>query len=170
MLLVLGGAMVAACAPAPTLSPSAAPASSPSAASAAIACTPADVTASAASWGGAAGSRGADVAVESTATSCILPPRPVVAILDATGAAVVQTSPVVATGEPTVGPGQPRSFSVIFSNWCDAAVRLPLRPVLLIGSGEIEIAGLSLATTDDLPPCNGPGQPASLSTTDWVPR
>jgi hypothetical protein len=45
---------------------------------------------------------------------------------------------------------------------------LPLRVVLRSGSAGIPIPGLDLAA-DDLPPCNGPGQPASLSANPWQP-
>src|SRR4051812_33014680 len=84
------------------------------------ACAKGDIHASGGPWGGAAGSRGADVVVEyAGATSCLLPPRPVVAMFDATGTVVVQTRPIVATDEPALSPGRAWSFSVLFSNWCD---------------------------------------------------
>jgi hypothetical protein len=158
-----------------TVSPSpsreASPNAAPTGASVVAACSTADIHASGGPWGGAAGSRGADVVVDyDGATSCLLPPRPVVALFDATGSVVVQTRPVVATDEPALSPGRAWSFSMLFSNWCDRAARLPLRPVVVLASGEVEIGGLSVATSDDLPPCNGPGQPAALSATDWEPR
>jgi hypothetical protein len=143
----------------------------PSGASSVAACSTADIHASGGPWGGAAGSRGADVVVDyDGATSCLLPPRPVVAMFDATGTVVAQTRPVVATDEPALSPGRAWSFTVLFSNWCNRAARLPLRPVVVLAGGEVAIGGLSLATSDDLPPCNGPGQPAALSATDWEPR
>jgi hypothetical protein len=159
-----------------TVSPSPSQAAStsslaPSGAPVVAACSKADVHASGGPWGGAAGSRGADVVVEyAGATSCLLPPRPVVAVFDATGTVVLQTRPIVATDEPALSPGRAWSFSMLFSNWCDRAARLPLRPVVVLASGELEIGGLSMATSDDLPPCNGPGQPAALSATDWELR
>jgi hypothetical protein len=157
-----------------TLSPSVGPVTIPGGASAApsapppTACSTADVRVSGGPWGGAAGSRGADVTVSVTGTgSCLLPPRPVVAIVDATRTVVLQTKPVVASGERTLTPGGPTAFSILFGNWCDPSPKLPLRPVLVLDSGLVEISGLALATVDALPPCNGPGQPASLSASDW---
>jgi hypothetical protein len=162
--LLLGAALVAGCGATP--SPSAAPTAAPSRASGS--CTTADVQASGGPWGGAAGSRGADVSVKlKGTTSCLLPPRPVVALLNATGAVVLQTKPIVAASQPPLKAGQTASFSIILSNWCDRAAKLPLRPALILDSGAVEIAGLALATADDLPPCNGPGQPASLTATEW---
>jgi hypothetical protein len=169
--LLLLGAVAAGCTA--TLAPSIGPVAIPGGASPAGSvpagpCSTVDVKASGGPWGGAAGSRGADVAVTVTGTgSCRLPPRPVVALVDATRTVVLQTKPVVAAGERTLAPGGPASFSILFSNWCEPAPKLPLRPVLVLDSGLVEISGLALATVDALPPCNGPGQPASLSATDW---
>jgi hypothetical protein len=171
--LLLGAALVAGCGA--TLSPSLGPVTIPGGSTAsgsapAGPCSTADIKASGGPWGGAAGSRGADVTVTITRIgSCLLPPRPVIAIVDATRTVVLQTKPVVATGERTLAAGQTASFSMIFSNWCDPAPKLPLRPVLVLDSGLVEIGGLALATVDDLPPCNGPGQPATISATDWQP-
>jgi hypothetical protein len=91
-------------------------------------------------------------------------------MFDATGTVVAQTRPVVATDEPALSPGRAWSFSVLFSNWCDRGARLPFRPVVVLATGELEIGGLTMPTSDDLPPCNGPGQPAALSATDWELR
>jgi hypothetical protein len=135
------------------------------------ACSSADSHAAGGPWGGAAGSRGADIVVTYDGdSSCLLPPRPVVAMFDVTGTVVVQTRPVVATDEPALSPGRSWAFSILFSNWCNRAVRLPLHPVVVLGSGALEITGLSMPTADDLPPCNGPGKPAELSATDWEMR
>ena len=163
-LLLFSAALAAGCAVSPSVSPT--PTAAPSAGNGT--CTTSNIQATGGPWGGAAGSRGADVTVKlKGATSCLLPPRPVVAILDATGAVLVQTRPVAAASQPPLTTGAPATFSIILSNWCDAKAKLPLRPALVLESGAIEIAGLSLATPDDLPPCNGPGQPASLSATEW---
>jgi hypothetical protein len=171
IVVLLGMTLVAGCDA--TLSPSVGPVAIPGGATPAGSapagpCSTVDIKASGGPWGGAAGSRGADVTVTVAGTaSCLLPPRPVVATVDAARTVVLQTKPVVAAGERTLAPGRPASFSILFSNWCDPAAKLPLRPVLVLDSGLVEIGGLALATVDALPPCNGPGQPASLSATDW---
>jgi uncharacterized protein DUF4232 len=173
-ILVLAGAMVVGgCsgtlsrAPSVTASPSVLPSGPVTAAS----CTTADVQATGGPWGGAAGSRGADVSVSlKGATRCVFPARPVVAILDAHGVVVVQASPVVASSQPPLAAGSPASFSILFSNWCAPGPKLPFRAVLVVAGDTVEIAGLSLTTVDALPPCNGPGQPATISATDWQLR
>jgi hypothetical protein len=49
-------------------------------------------------------------------------------------------------------------------------VSLPLTFSLAVASGEVSVGGLSVTSTDELPPCNGPGQPAGISTTGWQSR
>jgi hypothetical protein len=80
---------------------------------------------------------------------------------------LLSSSPAPAGSEPTIQPGRTASFSVIISNWCDPSVSLPLTFSLAVASGEVSVGGLSVASTDELPPCNAPGQPAGISTTDW---
>jgi hypothetical protein len=184
VLLIVGSVLAAACtatvAPTPAPSPSplvtAAPVSPVASASATAvatapapaACSAADVTATGGPWGGAAGSRGADVAVTSTSGSpCVLLPRPVVALLNAAGDVVLEARPVVATGTPILSAGSSTHFSIMFSNWCSPDPKLPLRPVLALDEGFVEIGGLTLTTVDALPPCNGPGQPPTISATEW---
>lgn len=117
-------------------------------------------------WGGAAGSRGADVTVTAGATACRLPAHPVVAMADSTGREVVHSVLPVTNDGPILDPGATRAFSFLVSNWCDPSAKLPLQAVGLVADGAIEIGGLVM-TADALPPCNGPGQPPLVTTTDW---
>ncbi len=119
-------------------------------------------------WGGAAGSRGADVTVTNEgALPCTLPPVPATAILDASGSVVLQSDVRVGASQPTLEPGASATFSLLMSNWCDESVALPLRIAVVLPDSAAPIAGLPAETIDDLPQCLGPGQPATLSTTDW---
>jgi hypothetical protein len=131
-------------------------------------CPVTDIVASAGGWEAAAGSRGAEVTVENRGSAaCTLPKGPLVAILDRT-ANILLASPASGTGTgPTLEPSGKTGFTILFSNWCDMSVAPPLTVVLRVGSGAVEITGLSLTATD-LPPCNGPGQPANLTTTTWT--
>jgi hypothetical protein len=134
-------------------------------------CTSTDLQVTGGPWGGAAGSRGTDVVVENRgSSSCRLPAGPVVAILGSTGSVLLQSRPTRVGQGPTIGPNGAISFSLVVSNWCDESLTLPLRFQLALTAGTIEIAGVSVASRDELPPCNGPGQPASLSTTSWESR
>jgi hypothetical protein len=153
--------------PAVTASPASSP--SPSAATGSRPCTADDVQADASEWGGAAGSRGADVAVTNrTGSPCVLPASPRVVMLSQSR--IVLESKLGAAGAgPMLVPGGSRGFSVQFSNWCDDSAQLPFRFALLLGVGSAKIGDLEVSTPDQLPPCNGPGQPPSLSTDDWQP-
>jgi hypothetical protein len=180
--LVLGAlvAIVAACGETAVTSP---PPASPSASAvpstsaepatsspaAAADCASTDLEVSGGPWGGAAGSRGTDVLVANGGgVACRLPAGPLVAIVDSTGAVLLQSQPTPVGPGPTLDPGGTIAFSILIGNWCDAATSLPLGFQLALAAGVIEIDGVSMATGDDLPPCNGPGQPATLTTTGWT--
>jgi hypothetical protein len=148
---------------------SAQPASTPPAA--VDACPRSGVAASSTGWGAAAGSRGAEVTVTNAGSSpCVLPSTPGVAVFDAAGNIVLQ-SPPRPVGQPrTLGVGESIGFSLLFANWCDQSVALPVQlGVVLVGEAA-PIQGLPGQTIDDLPPCNGPGQPAEITTTEWEAR
>jgi hypothetical protein len=156
-------------APATTAPESTAPSGdSPSAPPEGSACALTDLAVTAGGWGAAAGSRGADVSVENRgASACELPAGPTVAILDAGGTQLL-ASP--ATDQPglTLEPGAVATFTVLFSNWCEQGAALPLRVALVDGAAGVPVPGLDM-TADDLPPCNGPGQPPTLSANPWEP-
>lgn len=180
VLVLLGALLVAACgnppspSPSPTASPSASasPSTTPSSTSpsaAAVACTAADIRATGGPWGGAAGSRGSDIVVANDGSGpCLLPAGPAIALVDA-GGTVLLSTPARAGEGPAVAPGATVGFSLVFGNWCDRGARLPLTFRLALAGDAVDIGGLAAATADELPPCNGPGLPASLSATDWQP-
>ena len=154
---------------APPSTPSA-PSATPAGTSAVVACTPADIVATAGPLEGAAGSRGADIAVgASGAATCQLPTSPVVALADPSGKVLLNSHLPVGADGPVLSASASFSFSFSFSNWCDQSAALPFDVLLALASGSVKIPGLSLASAD-LPPCNGPGQPAVLSTTEWLQR
>lgn len=107
--------------------------------------------------------------VESVAgASCLLPAGPAVALLDAIGQVLLSTQATAGPG-PTLAPGANTGFSVLFGNWCAQGVNLPLHFRLALAGDAVDIGNLVVSSTDELPPCNGPGLPASLSTTGWQP-
>jgi hypothetical protein len=125
----------------------------------------------AAPWGGAAGSRGTDVTVVNQGPSdCVLPSGPQVAVVDAGGNVLAQSRQAAGGAGTAIQPNQTIGFSVLLGNWCNQSVSLPLHVRLALTSGAVDIAGSTLATSDDLPPCNGPGQPPSLSASEWQPH
>jgi hypothetical protein len=151
--------------PSPTPSLSASPS-----ASAVVACVASDIVATGGPWGGAAGSRGSDIVVENRgAAPCLLPAAPTIAVVDQAGTVLLTSAPPPSGAGPELAAGGSVGFSLLLGNWCDDSVNLPLHFRLALASGGIDIAALTAATVDDLPPCNGPGQPATLSATEWQP-
>lgn len=179
-LALFGALLVGACNSTPTPSPSASPSptatastapssGAPSASASAVACAGIDVRATGGPWGGAAGSRGADIVVENQAvTSCLLPAGPSVALVDS-GGTVLLSTPAAAGIGPSLAPGGTAGFSVLFGNWCAQGAQLPLHFRLALASDAVDIGSLVVSSADELPPCNGPGLPAGLSTTAWQP-
>lgn len=176
-LAVLGAVLVGACAnppsPSPSASqrPSASPSGAPSTASGSeTACASTELTAMGGPWGGAAGSRGSDVVIQNTgAAACLLLAGPTVAMVDPAGIVVLSNTPPQVGVARSIEPGGKLGFSLVLGNWCDQQVRVPLHFSLALPNDAVNITSLAVNTLDDLPPCNGPGQPASLSTTDWEP-
>ena len=129
----------------------------------------ADIQATGGAWGGAAGSRGSDITLENHGpAACLLPAGPTIALLDQ-GGTVLLTTPARAGSGPSLAPNGQIGFSLVLGNWCDQSVALPLHFRLALAGDAVDIGSLLISTTDELPPCNGPGQPADLSTTDWQP-
>jgi hypothetical protein len=155
-----------------TARPTATGPSSPSgsAAAEASACATDAIRAQSDGWGGAAGSRGADVVVTNAGeAACSLPPRPAIAIFDNQGQVVLQSRPEPGGEPPTLDPGGTATFSFLVSNWCDQSATLPFHVTVVMADGPVGISGVPIESLDDLPPCNGPGEPASASATDWTP-
>lgn len=164
-LFVAAAILIAACNN-DTSGNTSAPAASPSA-EAGGPCAPTDLALTGGAWGAAAGSRGSDVSVENRDSSaCMLPAGPAIAVLDAAGTVLLESAPVVEEGAPILEPGAVATFTILFSNWCQEGTTLPLHVVLRAGADSIPIPGLDM-TGDDLPPCNGPGQPPALSANPW---
>lgn len=136
---------------------------------AATACHAEDVELSAEPWGGAAGSRGTVVTIRlaSGRSPCLLSPEPAGQMTDANGVSLAgsQVEPVEpsvllgATDAPTVG--------VAWSNYCGEDVAEPVRLdiVSYVYVLPVDVPG----TLNPLPPCNGPGAPSVVSTTELMP-
>jgi len=118
-------------------------------------------------WSAAAGSRGADVVVENQGDGpCALPAIAQVVVTDA-GSQTLLESDVPGAGGPTLEPGGSAAFTVLIANWCDESVALPLHIVVRLGDAAIQVPGLDLGP-GELPPCNGPGQPATVTVNEWA--
>ena len=169
LISALGAAMaLAACGPTIGSTPPAAtePPPATDATGEVRACEPADLDVTSTGWGGAAGSRGADVIVVNGAPAACSLDGPRVAVLDADGTVLLESEGE--SSEALLEPGASSAFSFTFSNWCEPGSALPLQLALAVGGDLVVIDALAMPTVDDLPPCNGEGQPPSLSTIPWA--
>ena len=177
LIAALGALLLSACGNPPSPSPTAPPTSpSPSATASAssngpeAACASEEITAAGGPWGGAAGSRGSDIVVTNTGTAaCVLPAGPTVAMVDQAGTVLLANTPPQPGVGPTIAPNATIGFSLVLGNWCDQQVSLPLHFSLALAADAVDIGGLAVTTLDELPPCNGPDQPALISATAWTP-
>ncbi len=135
-----------------------------------VACRAGDFAWSADPWGGAAGSRGTIVLARAVASlgSCDLRGEATLTLRDANGAVLV-TGHTAATST-RVTPGHLFQIGVSWSNWCGAEPNEPLQlQVRLPGDSTAfslipsNAQGLTFTT------CNGPGQPTSLTGTNFQP-
>jgi len=170
LLIAVGAvALLAACGPATgtTAPPPATPSPAATDTSGEIGpCSPADLDVSSSGWGGAAGSRGADVMIANGAAEACSIEGPRVAVLDAGGTVLLESEGE--SSQAILEPGASTAFSFTFSNWCEPGRALPFRVALGVGGELFVIDALTMPTVDDLPPCNGEGQPAVLSTIPWA--
>ncbi len=161
----------------PSSSPS--PAPSPTA-SRSVDCAAADLTARILDWQGAAGSRIADIELASRdGASCLIQGRPQVLLLDAHGSTLIDSAKSgsgpahVSPTDPryVVSSGQPLKTQIGASNYCGASPALPLTVALVLPNGGHEPLVATALTTGDqaeaVPPCNGQGSPASITTNGW---
>ncbi|MFI5225283.1 MAG: DUF4232 domain-containing protein [Candidatus Limnocylindrales bacterium] len=143
-------------------------------------CSAADLTARILDWQGAAGSRIADIELASRdGASCIVQGRPQVLLLDAHGATLIDSAKSgsgpahVAPTDPrfVVSPGHPLKTQIAASNYCGPSPALPLTVALVLPNGGHEPLVATALTTggeaEAVPPCNGQGSPATISTNGW---
>jgi hypothetical protein len=146
----------------------------PSASGAATACAPADVVFSAEPWGGAAGSRGTVVTVTlaSGREACTLSTAVVGQIADADSKALVHGESDLSGRTVALETDAAFTIGVQWSNWCGEAPAAPIQLSLSLSGWGGAWAPISAKTagTDPVPPCNGPGQPSSLSLTELQPQ
>ena len=160
-------------------SPSGAPAGSPGP-SHSVDCAAADLTARILDWQGAAGSRIADIELASRdGASCVVQGRPQVLLLDGHGTTLIDSAKSgsgpahVSPTDPryTVSPGHPLRTEVETSNYCGPAPALPLTVALVLPNGGHEALVATPLTTgaeaEAVPPCNGQGSPATITTNGW---
>jgi hypothetical protein len=122
------------------------------------------------SWDGAAGSRIATIRLTNQgATPCAIPVMSIPALVDGRGRVLARGIGSLADGTVTVAPGGSVGTDASVTNVCGDP---PVAPVTIVLDLRV---GTSLVATpvspDDVtvPPCNGPGRPASVEIQAWAP-
>jgi hypothetical protein len=116
-------------------------------------------------WEGAAGSRIALVGVTNNSTNlCILEGPPGAALLDPGGTVLIASNEDVG-GAPDVElpSGEKAQLVVAVGNWCNDPPPQPVSIGLTMPDGAKLTAGPAAGVTFEPPPCNGPGQPPTIS-------
>ena len=175
----------------PSTTPSAAPSSdaspvasasassSPSAAPEVVACLAVDLDGRIVGWQGAAGSRIADIRVTNGGSRpCRIQGTPGLALVDATGRVLIDSTAAGPSGRPHVSatdprfelaPGEPLTTEVQVSNYCGPT---PVAPVDisfdLPGGGGRFVVGPEpgVSSSEAVPPCMG-STPSSITTNGW---
>lgn len=131
-------------------------------------CVAADLDLVAEPWGGAAGGRGTIVTISLGAgrSECLMSGPITAEVADANGVLLVSGTSNAADGSIDLQRGTKLMLSVVWSNWCGTD---PMAPVAL----SIKADGWRAAVPvipggdDPVPPCNGAGEPSSLSVSSY---
>jgi hypothetical protein len=160
--------------PQPTTAATSTPAATPTGSQSLLSCVESRVAAVADRWGGAAGSRGTTVHITVAGRpDCVLVGHPAARILAGDGSVVITTQradqPWVEPGDQPItlsatGPGT--AVSVVWSNRCDPSPAGPQLTLQLRITADGAWLPVNAAPGDEaipVPPCNGPGEPSTLS-------
>jgi Protein of unknown function (DUF4232) len=131
-------------------------------------CT-ADLTAAIVSWEGAAGSRIATIRLTNRgATPCRIPAMSIPALVDGGGRVLAQGIGSLADGTVTIVPGGSVRTEASVSNVCGDP---PVAPVTIALDLQVGVPLVAAPVSRDdvtVPPCNGPGRPASIEIRGWT--
>jgi hypothetical protein len=117
-----------------------------------------------AAWDGAAGSRIARIEVTNGDAACVLEGPPSAALLDGAGAILLASNgPVGGADDVDAAAGGRIELYVSVGNWCDQPPRPPVSIGLTLPDGARLVAPPAAGVSFVPPPCNGPGQPATMS-------
>ncbi len=132
-------------------------------------CDRSDVTFTAESWGGAAGSRGTmvTIALAPGRSACSLPPSVSVQIEDAQGTVLVGSGSLVAGGPVVLEPGASYIGGAEWSNWCGSDPTVPVTLAVKLGSWPAWVpVNVPVGGVSPVPPCSGEG-PTTLGLTEF---
>jgi hypothetical protein len=120
-------------------------------------------------WEGAAGSRIAHLELTNAgAQTCTLRAMDKPQLVDGKGAVLIDGSTPTSKALVTVAPGDVLKTLVEDSNYCGPDPMPPVS-VAFVQSGGGRIVATPFSPTDaTVPPCNGPGSPASIDMHPWA--
>jgi hypothetical protein len=153
----------ATAAPTPTATPK------PTAPPAPSACDPAKLAARITLWEGAAGSRIAHVELTNAGSqTCTIRAMDKPQLVDGKGSVLIDGQTPSSTAVVTLAPGDVVTTLVEDSNYCGPNPAPPVS-VAFVQSGGGRFVATAVSPTDTtVPPCNGPGQPASIAMHPWA--
>jgi uncharacterized protein DUF4232 len=133
----------------------------------AAACT-SDLTAAILSWEGAAGSRIATIRLTNGGPKpCAIPVVSIPALVDGRGRILAHGVESLVDGTVTIAPGGSVGTEASVSNVCGDPPAAPVTIVLDLQVGAPLVAKPVSPDDVTLPPCNGPGRPASIEIRGW---
>ncbi len=132
-------------------------------------CTAGDLTGRITSWEGAAGNRIAIVTMTNSGSdACTMPDTTVPQLIDGSGAVLAQGAGSPGGPKLTLQPGDKLGSQVDVANVCAATVVPPVTIAYDLGGGRRVVSKPLRQTDSTVPPCNGPGQPASIQMKAWT--
>ena len=151
--------------PSPTLSPTPAPTAVPTLGP----CAPSHLAARITLWTGGMGSRFATTELTNIGSSpCAVRALSRPQLVDGKGTVLIDGAPPTGSSFVTIAPGATLKTDVAASNYCGPTPTPPLTVAFVLSNGG-RIVATPASTSDDAPPCNGPGQPAHIEMHPWAP-
>lgn len=147
--------------PTPTVAPTVAPRPRP--------CDSSKLAARITLWEGAAGSRIAHVELTIAGTqTCNLPAMDKPQLVDGKGSVLIDGAGPTSKALVTVAPGDVLNTLVEDSNYCGPDPMPPVSVAFVQSDGARIVATPFSPTDATVPPCNGPGSPASIDMHPWA--
>ncbi len=159
-------------APSPSVEPSASTAPSATPVPTVGPCTAKDLTARITSWEGAAGNRIASVTLTNASkASCLLTKTATPFLIDGRRTVLAQGMNPPTPATITVKPGETLHTLVDVTNVCTSPIKAPVTVAFDLDANGLNGALVATPTSSSdttVPPCNGPGQPASIQMQAWT--
>ena len=132
-------------------------------------CAAGDLTGRITSWEGAAGNRIAIVTITNSGSNvCTMPDTTIPQLVDGSGKVLAQGAGSPGGHVLTLQPGDKLSSEVDVANVCTTTVVPPVTVAYDLGGGRRIVSKPLKSTDSTVPPCNGPGQPASIQMKVWA--